>query len=248
MKCAIVTPTYNEAGNLEDFVARILKLNLNDVHILVVDDNSPDGTGQLADRLATQHPGTIIVVHRQKKSGLGLAYIAGFKRALALDADAIIQMDTDLSHEPETIPAMLELLSNNDVVVGSRYVNKQSDVFKWSFLRKTLSGMGNVYARAVTGLKVKDVTSGFKCFSRKALAGLPLDSIRCSGFAFQIEVASLCQARGYSVVEVPINFKPRAAGRSKMSLGIPMEALWRVWQIRLTTRGKASTYPNVTKV
>lgn len=226
-------PTYNEAENLPRMVEALFNLGIPGLSIIVVDDNSPDGTGAIADELAARHAGRVSVIHRPGKMGLGTAYVTGFRRALADGADYVVEMDADFSHPPSTLHTFLELINDYDVVVGSRYVPGGRLDERWSFFRRFLSWGGNVYARAITGLRVRDTTAGFKCFRASALAGIDLGRIRSDGYAFQIEMAYACQRLGYRVCEVPIVFLDRAQGKSKMSGRIIREAAWRVWQIRL---------------
>jgi dolichol-phosphate mannosyltransferase len=233
MKATVIVPTYNEAQNLPGLLEQVFSLGIDGLNIIIVDDNSPDGTGELAENLAKKYPGRMEIMHRKGKLGLASAYIAGFRRALERDAEAIFEMDADFSHSPEYLPRFLEKLENCDVVVGSRYVRGAALDPRWNLWRKWLSSAGNSYVRLVTGLKVKDTSTGFKCFRRRVLEGLALDSIRSEGYAFQIEVAYMCQKKGYKVEEVPIFFSQRASGKSKMSLKIILEALWRPWRLRL---------------
>ena len=235
LRVTVVLPTYNEAENLPRMVAALLALE-PPVHVLVVDDNSPDGTGAVADALAAQANGRVAVLHRPAKTGLGDAYIAGFGRALADGADRVLEMDADFSHPVEAIPAMLALAETHDVVVGSRYVRGGSLDTRWSPFRRFLSWAASVYARAITGLKVHDTTAGFKCFRREALERVHLDRVRSQGYNFQIEMALRCQRAGLRVVEYPIHFREREAGTSKMTPGIALEALWRLWQLRVLVK------------
>lgn len=233
MKTIVVTPTYNEAENLPKLVEEILSLNLENLEILIVDDNSPDGTGQIADQLAERYPHQIEVIHRQGKLGLGTAYVTGFTRALEKGAEVIVEMDADLSHPPESIPKLLEKVEDYDVVIGSRYISEgrvDPDLPLW---RGFLSKVGNSYVRLITGLKVHDATSGFRCFKREVLQGIDLRRVRSTNYAFQIEMAYTCQRKGYRLVEVPIAFRARSRGKSKISWIIVWEALWRAWEIRL---------------
>lgn len=232
MNVTVILPTYNEAENLPGMVAELWALDLNELHVLVVDDGSPDGTGQVAEELKERYPERLEVVHRPRKSGLGSAYITGFKWALERGADVVVEMDADFSHPPHRLPEMLALLQEHDVVVGSRYVEGGSVDERWSPWRKLLSWWGNLYARLVTGLQIRDATAGFKAFRAEALRRLPLDRIRSDGYAFQIEMAYACQKAGLRVAEVPIHFEDRVIGSSKMSGPIVLEAIWRVWQIR----------------
>ncbi|MBI2907297.1 MAG: polyprenol monophosphomannose synthase [Chloroflexi bacterium] len=232
LKVTVVTPTYNEAANLPDLVRALLGLGIRGLEILVVDDGSPDGTGALAEELARAHPGKIQVLHRQGKQGLASAYVAGFKRALEDGADVIVEMDADLSHSPHDVSHLLDKLKDHDVVVGSRYASGGQTDPRWGWKRRLLSWAGNAYARWVTGLRVKEATGGFKAFRREALEKLDLERIESKGYAFQVEVACACQKQGLRVVEVPILFRERSTGRSKMSWSIIWEAFWRVWRAR----------------
>ena len=228
----IVLPTYNEADNIEPMVSSLLGL-VPQVRVHVVDDASPDGTGRIADRLAHDHPGRVSVLHRRSKTGLGDAYIAGFRDALASGADLIFEMDADFSHPVGAIGPMIVLSTDYDVVVGSRYVTGGSLDRKWSLGRRILSWGGNQYARLITGLNVNDTTAGFKCFRREALQRVPLDQVRSQGYNFQIEMAMRCQKAGLTVVEYPIHFSERTRGTSKMTPSIAIEALWRILQLRV---------------
>jgi dolichol-phosphate mannosyltransferase len=213
-------------------VARLLALDTPSVHVLVVDDNSPDGTGQLADQLAATSGGRVAVVHRTGKLGLGSAYITGFRRALDDGADFIFEMDADFQHPPEDVVRLFAAVQNADIAVGSRYVEGGSVDPGWNLFRKLLSAGGNAYARAILGLRVRDTTAGFKCFRASALQALPMDRIRSDGYAFQIEMTYAAQRAGLRTVEVPILFLERKQGTSKMSPNIAAEAAWRVWEIR----------------
>ena len=232
MKAMVVIPTYNEAENLREVIAAVLGLGVEGMEVLIVDDNSPDGTGQVAEELSHQFPGRVHVIHRPGKMGLGTAYITGFRYALEHGADYVFEMDADFSHSPSYLLAFLEKIKDYDVVVGSRYVPGGGVDAKWSLGRRLLSRGGSAYARLVLGLPVHDVTGGFKCFRRSALEGLDLDKVQSQGYAFQIEMNYACHRRGYRMAEVPIVFPDRARGKSKMSAKIALEALWRVWQIK----------------
>ena len=225
-------PTYNEADNLVQIVAELMTLELDDLEILIIDDASPDGTGQMADDLVKQYTDRVHVIHRQQKLGLGTAYVTGFHYALDSGVDYVVQMDADFSHSPSYIPALLDKAKECDVVIGSRYAANGRVDERWSLWRRFLSWGGNAYARAVTGLRVRDATGGFRCFRREALAALEPDRIRSEGYAFQIEVAYACQTRGLRLGEVPIYFEDRSMGLSKMSWRIILEAVWRVWQMK----------------
>ncbi|TAK33020.1 MAG: polyprenol monophosphomannose synthase [Chloroflexota bacterium] len=232
MESIVVIPTYNEAGNVSTLISAILDLGQFDV--LIVDDNSPDGTGELADALAGEHPGRVHVLHRQTKTGLGRAYVDGFARALKGPYQYVLQMDADLSHDPGYLPTLLETLRSGevDVVIGSRYASGGGTV-GWPFKRRMLSWGGSLYARLVLGLKVRDVTGGFKGFRRVVLESLNLDRIRSNGYAFQIEVNFLCNRQGFRLAEVPIVFRERQIGASKLSKAIFWEALITVLRLRL---------------
>jgi dolichol-phosphate mannosyltransferase len=232
MKTMVVMPTYNEADNLVQIVAELMTLDLEGLDILIIDDNSPDGTGKIADELATQYADRVHVIHRQGKMGLGTAYVTGFHRALESGADYIVQMDADFSHSPSYIPTFLEAMKDCDLVVGSRYVAEGGVDERWSPWRRFLSWGGNAYARLVTGLRIHDATGGFRCFRQQALRELDLDRISSEGYAFQIEVAYACQKTGLRLCEIPIYFEDRSMGLSKMSSRIILEAMWRVWQMR----------------
>ncbi len=232
-RVAVVVPTYNEADNLPELSKRLFDLGIADLRLYVVDDGSPDGTADVARALSQRCDGRVHVISRQEKQGLGTAYIAGFRRALDDCSDFVAQMDADLSHPPEQLPAMLERLEQADVVVGSRYTACGRVDPGWSKKRRLLSAFGNHAIRIVTGVTVKDVTSGFKMFRADALRSLDVSALRCKGFGFQAEVAHQCQARRYTVVEHPITFIDRIRGRSKMSLHIVVEAIWRLSMLRL---------------
>ncbi len=233
MKTLVVLPTYNEAENLPKITQAIFDQQIPGLEILVVDDNSPDGTGRLADDLASVYPSRLHVLHRSGKAGLGRAYVAGFGYALAHGADYIVEMDADLSHSPSYLPQMVAKMADYDVVIGSRYVPGGSVDEHWSVYRKLLSWWGgHVYAPLILGLSVNDATTGFKCFRRLALAGINLEQVRSNGYAFQVGIGYSCQRKGYRVYELPIHFEDRTSGKSKMNWRISAEAVWRVWQIR----------------
>ncbi|MSP78642.1 MAG: polyprenol monophosphomannose synthase [Dehalococcoidia bacterium] len=233
-KITVVTPTYNESANLPDLVTRLLRLPLPGLTLLVVDDNSPDGTGALAERLAQDHPGRIQVLHREGKQGLATAYILGFKHALDGGADIVIQMDADLSHAPEYIPNLVKGLSTADVIIASRYTYGGETDPNWSRARNFLSRNGNLYARTVIGLEQHDALGGYKAYRRSALQAVGLRPLTCRGFAFQAEIAYRCKRAGLRVREHPILFKDRTQGLSKMSRAIIIEALLRLPLLRLT--------------
>lgn len=226
----VVIPTYNERENIEKLVNEILALG-QDIHILIVDDNSPDGTGSIIDELVEKHE-EVHVKHRQGKLGLGTAYREGFRYALDAGAEFIVQMDADFSHNPARIPEFLEKAKKADVVVGSRYLNGVS-VVNWPIRRLMLSYGANVYTRLITGLKITDCTGGFKCFKREVLEAIDLDSIKSDGYSFQIEMNYRSVERGFRLEEIPIIFIDRHAGSSKMSKKIVREAVIMVWRLRL---------------
>jgi dolichol-phosphate mannosyltransferase len=235
----VIIPTYNEAENLDRIVraaAEQLERCAPGSHrILVVDDSSPDGSGQIADQLATEL-GPVEVLHRPGKAGLGQAYLAGFRRALAAGAELVIEMDADFSHDPRYLPALLDAAREADLVLGSRYV-PGGGVRNWGFLRRLISRGGGFYARTILHVDVRDLTGGFKCIRREVLETIQLDSIRAEGYGFQIEVTYRALLAGFRVREIPIVFADRTAGKSKMSTRIALEAMWLVPAIR---RGAAA--------
>lgn len=231
MRKVVVIPTYNEKENLEAIVGAVLAVD-PDVEILVVDDNSPDGTGQIADRLATEHP-RVQVLHRPAKEGLGHAYRAGMSRALELGADLVVQMDADFSHPPAALPGFFELARDYDLVLGSRYVDGIT-VVNWPMFRLMLSYFGNLYTRKVLGgMPVMDGTGGFKCWRRPALEAISLAQVRANGYCFQIETTFRAWRAGLRIKETPILFVDRRLGTSKMHISIAVEALLIVWWLRL---------------
>ena len=232
-RVAAVVPTYNEADNLSDLVERLFSLSLDGLRLIVVDDGSPDGTGGLAIQLARRLGADMEVIQRGEKRGLGTAYVAGFSRALAEGADCVLQMDADLSHDPGSIPGILDQLREADVVVGSRYVPGGRADPGWGPLRRLLSIAGNRGIRRLAGLTVHDATSGFKAFRASALRSLDLEGFKCRGFAFQVEMAVACQRKGLKIVERPITVETRTRGRSKMSVRIVVEAVWRLMPLAL---------------
>ena len=230
----VVLPTYNERENLERFVERVEEVfaahELNG-RIIVVDDNSPDGTGQIADTLAGRYP-NLSVVHRQNKQGIGPAYLAGFRQALSTDAQLIFEMDCDFSHDPANIPAFLKAAQDADLVLGSRYV-PGGRVENWGLVRRLISRWGGLYARLVLGVPVNDLTGGNKCFRRQVLESLDLESVSSQGYGFQIEMTYRTIKKGFRVKEIPITFSDRQQGQSKMSKKIVFEAVLMVWKLRL---------------
>jgi len=233
MSVTIVIPTYNEANNLPNMTAELLALNIEKLHILIVDDDSPDGTGQVADELARQYPTQFTVIHRKGKLGLGTAYITGFNWALEHGADFIVQMDADFSHSPSYIPTMLEKIRDYDVVVGSRYVPGGELDTHWSWWRRFLSWWANtIWTRPVLGVNTQDATAGFKCWRRTALERIGLWRINSNGYVFQVEMAYVSEKLGLRILEIPIYFEDRRIGQSKMTVPVKIEAALRVFEIR----------------
>jgi len=232
LKAIVVVPTYNERDNIVRLAGEILKQH-SSLLILFVDDNSPDGTGLLADELAAADD-RIKVIHRPGKLGLGSAYRTGFSMALKMGADYIIEMDADFSHDPSVLPVFLETIDRCDLVIGSRYLNGVS-VVNWPIRRLILSYFASVYTRFVTGLRIMDCTSGFKCFRRTTLEAIDLDKVKSDGYSFQIEMNYRCKEKGFNIIEVPIIFIDRHAGSSKMSRKIVREAILMVWKLKLGT-------------
>lgn len=230
MNSLIIVPTYNELENIRRLLPELMALS-PDIRVLVVDDNSPDGTGKLADELAAENE-RISVLHRPEKLGLGSAYVAGFKYAIQQDVDCVFEMDADFSHDPAMIPRFIEEIASCDVVIGSRYISG-INVVNWPMSRLLLSYFANIYTRVVTGMTIRDTTSGFKCFRREVLEHIDLDSVRSDGYAFQIEMNFRCWRKGYRVREIPIIFVDRRSGTSKLSRGVINEAVWIVWWLRL---------------
>jgi dolichol-phosphate mannosyltransferase len=238
-KVIVVLPTYNERENITRIVPALFALEIPNFHLLIVDDNSPDGTGQVAEDLGKEaaYRGKINILHRAEKQGLGPAYIQGFKRALALDADLVIQMDADLSHQPKYIPQLLEKARHFDIVIGSRYAVGGSVDEGWGPLRKLLSWWANrVYAPAILNIPIRDATGGFRVYQRGCLIGMDLNKVKANGYVFMVELAFVAHRLGYGIGEIPIHFPDRQHGDSKMSSAIALEAALRVWQIKLRHR------------
>jgi len=233
----VVIPTYNEVANVESIVAR-LRAAVPEAHALVVDDSSPDGTGELADRLAVGDD-RVRVLHRAQKAGLGAAYIAGFRQVLTEGFDAVVEMDADGSHAPEELPRLLAALRGADLVIGSRWV-PGGEVRNWPWLRQVISRGGNLYARLLLRFPVRDATGGYRAYRRVVLETLKLDEVASQGYCFQIDLAWKSWREGFRVVEVPITFTEREHGQSKMSRAIVTEALWRVAQWGLTHRSRSA--------
>ena len=231
MRACVCLPTYNERPNLEPMLRALGEVLGPDDRVLVIDDNSPDGTGELADRLATEL-GFVDVLHRERKEGLGPAYLAGFRKALADGAQLVLEMDCDFSHDPADVPRLLAAADDADLVLGSRYV-PGGGVENWGAARRLISSGGSFYARVLLGVSVRDLTGGFKCIRRAVLEGIDLDGIHSRGYAFQIEVTYRAIRKGFKVVEIPIRFSDREVGGSKMSRVIVLEAIWKVPLLRL---------------
>jgi dolichol-phosphate mannosyltransferase len=229
-RALVIIPTYNERENLPRLVPAVLAQDPR-LEILVVDDASPDGTGELADRMAEEEP-RIHVLHRAGKLGLGTAYLAGFRWGVERRYDCLFEMDADFSHDPAHLPKFLEAIQDYDVVLGSRYLEGRVTVVNWPIGRLLLSYFANVYARWVTGLPVADATGGFKCFRREVLESIALDRVESNGYAFQIEMSFRAWKKGFRLGEIPIMFVDRDVGESKMSKKIVREAVWRVWRLR----------------
>jgi dolichol-phosphate mannosyltransferase len=230
-RALVIIPTYNEIENLGRIVPQVLEQDPR-LEVLVVDDNSPDGTGAAADELARTSP-RVHVLHRAGKLGLGTAYRAGFKWALERDYEYVFEMDADFSHDPKHLPQFLEAAQNADLVLGCRYLHGRVTVVNWPMGRLLLSYFANLYARVVTGLSLSDSTGGFKCFRRRVLATVDLDAVRSGGYAFQIEMSFRAARKGFRITEIPIVFVDRTDGVSKMSGAIVREAVWMVWRLRL---------------
>ncbi len=230
MKALVIIPTYNERENLVELLGTLFAQNLP-TEVLIVDDNSPDGTGALADEMAASDA-RVHVMHRAGKMGLGSAYVAGFRWALERDYDAVFEMDADFSHNPDSMGDFLRELETNDLVLGSRYLHGVT-VVNWPLSRLILSYSANVYSRVITGLPFKDLTGGYKCFRRQVLEAIDLNRVGSDGYAFQIEMTFKAWKKGFRIKEIPIMFVDRRAGVSKMSRRIVREAAWMVWRLRL---------------
>ena len=228
----IIIPTYNESDNIEKLLDLISRTDPA-AHVLIVDDNSPDRTYEIVERLMqTSYPGRLFLLKRAGKLGLGTAYIAGFKWALARDYDYIFEMDADFSHDPKYLPAFLAAIEKHDLVLGSRYV-PGGGVKNWGLLRKIISRGGSLYARTILGLSLRDLTGGFKCFRRQVLESIDLDAVKSNGYSFQIEMTYRARCKGFRICETPIVFEDRTADKSKMSRKIFLEAVLMVWKLRM---------------
>jgi len=236
VEALIIVPTYDEKENIAELIRSVLSTD-EGLEMLIVDDNSPDGTGDIVDGIAAGES-RVHVMHRQGKMGLGSAYIAGFKWALEnTDAKYVFEMDADFSHDPSALPDFLEAIQTNDLVIGSRYLRGVT-VVNWPLSRLILSYGANLYTRIVTGLPLKDSTGGFKCFRREVLEQLPLDTIKSDGYSFQIEMNFICWKKGFRITEIPIIFIDRRVGISKMSRSIIWEAAFMVWRLRFMNSGR----------
>ena len=227
----VCLPTYNERENLEPMLRALGDVLDEGDRVLVIDDSSPDGTGELADRLAGELA-FVDVLHRPRKDGLGPAYLAGFRRALDAGAELIVEIDCDFSHDPADVPRLLAAAAEADLVLGSRYV-PGGGVENWGLIRRAISAGGSLYARLLLGVPIRDLTGGFKCFRREVLEAIPLEEVRARGYAFQIELTYRALRGGFRVREVPIHFSDRVVGGSKMSRAIVLEAIWKVPLLRL---------------
>ena len=233
MRILVITPTYNEKENIEAIIQQVLAVDPG-IEMLIVDDNSPDGTGDMVDSIIETEP-RVHVLHRAGKLGLGTAYVEGFKKAIEMGVDCVVQMDADFSHHPSYLKSMLDKLDEADVVIGSRYMHGNISVVNWPLSRLMLSYFANIYARWVTGLPVYDVTGGFKAIKLKVLKSINLGQISSNGYAFQIEMNYIFNQKGFSIAEVPIIFADREGGVSKMSRKIVLEAVFKIWLYRFRT-------------
>lgn len=248
MKITLIIPTYNEAENLPRLLKALFELPMDDLNVLVIDDNSRDGTGRIADDMVKTFPGRLRVIHREGKLGLGSAYIAGFRELLNGNSEVIGQMDADFSHDPLKVPALAEAIKECDIAIGSRYVAGGSVDKDWPFWRKWLSGFGNFYARTILSLPISDTTGAFRLWRREALAALPLDRVRSNGYVFQVEIAYAAHCLGYKFKEIPIYFAERRFGKSKMSFRIQVEAALRVWALAVVYRDLGRTNHPLKKI
>ena len=230
MKALVIVPTYNERENIRPLIESILAKDPR-LDVLVVDDASPDGTGKIVDEIAESNP-RVFALHRAGKMGLGTAYLDGFRWALARTYEYVFEMDADFSHNPDHLPEFLRRITDVDLVLGSRYRNGRVTVVNWPMSRLLLSYTANIYARAVTGLQLFDLTGGFKCFRRKVLEAIDLNAVKSNGYAFQIEMSFRAWKKGFRIAEIPIVFVDRTEGESKMSKRIVREAVWMVWRLR----------------
>lgn len=230
MKIAVIVPTYNEKENIEEFVRGIFDLNIDNLHVIIVDDNSPDGTGLLADAMKNENE-KIHVIHREKKMGLGTAYLEGFEYALENKAEYFLGIDADFSHDRLLIPRFIEEIKNYDVVVGSRYISN-GRIENWSFSRRILSAFGNIYARLVLQIPIRDMTTGYKCYRRTVVEYLNSKKIDSVGYVFLTETTFHAYRGGYKIKEIPITFTERRLGNSKLNMGIILESFWKILNLR----------------
>jgi dolichol-phosphate mannosyltransferase len=236
LQITVIVPTYNEAENLPNLFSALFSLPLPDLKLLVVDDHSPDGTGQIADGLAEKYPGRVSVLHRSGKLGLRTAYLEGFQKAIAAGAEAVAQMDADFSHDPAKLVEMAAALEKTDVALGSRYVPGGSLDEQWPLWRKWLSAFANFYARTILAVPLRDITTGYRLWRRETLLGMPLERIQSNGYIFLVEMAYMAHSLEYKFAQVPIHFADRRWGKSKMSFRIQAEAALRVWQVKWNFR------------
>ena len=235
-KALVVIPTYNESGNIEKIVNKVLSLE-SDVDVLIVDDNSPDGTGELADMLAKKHQ-EVRVIHRPAKLGMGRAYVDGFKWSMEKGYEYVLEMDADFSHDPEDLKRLLSGMSECDVCIGSRYT-EGAGIVNWSIWREILSRSANVYVKLITRMPIADGTAGFKCYKMEVLKAIDVDSVRSEGYAFQIEMHYKSWKKGFHLKEIPITFTERRQGQSKMSKKIVFEAFFTVWRLIFERSGRS---------
>ena len=228
----VIIPTYNESDNIERLIESILRLYPDDVTILVIDDNSPDGTARLVAGIAANEP-RVMLLTRERKLGLGTAYLLGFRYALDHGYQLIIEMDADFSHDPESIRPMIVAMKAADLVIGSRYMNNTVNVVNWPLSRLVLSKSASIYTRMVTGMPVSDPTGGFKCFSSRVLKAIDLDRVHSQGYSFQIEMNYRAWKKGFRIAEIPIVFTDRTVGKSKMTRKNIFEAVWMVWWLKI---------------
>lgn len=229
-KIYCVIPAYNERANIQEIIKKLIFLSIDNFHIIVVDDNSPDGTGEIVEEMKKEYP-DIVIIHRNEKRGLGTAYVEGFQKALSLGADIIFEMDADLSHDPKYIPQMLEIIKEYDLVLGSRYI-QGGGTQNWNFFRRLISRFGNIYAKKILGIPIHDLTSGFKCYKRKVLENIDLNSLSSVGYNFQIETTYRAYKKGFRIKEIPIIFTERKEGKSKFDIFIIFESFWKVLLLR----------------
>jgi len=236
VKPLVVIPTYNESENISKMVAALFALQVPNLEVLVVDDHSPDGTGEIVEQLMPRYTGRLYALHRTGARGLGRAYLDGFRWALDHGSDLMLQMDADFSHSPTYVPSFFSMAQEYEVIVGSRYVVGGELDKEWEAGRVMLSAWANLYARRILRMKTLDVTAGFKCWRRSSLEAVQLDRVRSNGYVFQVEMAYLSERLGLRVLEVPIYFEDRRIGKSKMSIPVKLEAAWRVWQVWMRHR------------